>query len=53
MRITAVRTTGIRLPIPAAPYSTEGGGTKREWYRLGRVTANRPERVLEYVLVFI
>ena len=41
------------MPIPDAPYSTEGAGTKREWYRLGRITAERPERMLEYVLVYI
>lgn len=53
MRITAVTTRGVRLPIPLPPYSTEGAGTKREWYRLGRITSARPEPVLEYVLVYI
>ncbi len=53
MKITAVTTRGIRLPIPLPPYSTEGAGTKREWYRLGRITGARPEPVLEYVLVYI
>ena len=41
------------MPIPCAPYSTEGAGTKREWYRLGRITSERPEPMLEYVLVYI
>jgi len=53
MKITKVTTTAIRMPIPSVPYSTEGAGTKREWYRLGRITAAKPERVLEYVLVTI
>ncbi len=53
MRITGVRTTVVRMPIPAPPYSTEGAGTKREWYRLGRVTPEKPEPVLEYVIVTI
>ncbi len=53
MRITAVTTRGLRVPIPLPPYSTEGAGTKREWYRLGRITSARPEPVLEYVLVYI
>jgi L-alanine-DL-glutamate epimerase-like enolase superfamily enzyme len=53
MKIVSVTTTAVRMPIPAAPYSTEGAGTKREWYRLGRITKERPERVLEYVIVRI
>ena len=53
MTIDRVTTTAVRMPIPFPPYSTEGAGTKREWYRLGRITAERPEPVLEYVLVRI
>lgn len=53
MKITSVTTKGLRLPVPVPPYSTEGAGTKREWYRLGRTTAARPEPALEYVLVYI
>ena len=53
MKITAVRTTPIRVPIVVAPYSTEGAGTKREWYRLGRITAERPQPAVEYVIVTI
>ncbi|TVR60842.1 MAG: mandelate racemase/muconate lactonizing enzyme family protein [Spirochaetaceae bacterium] len=53
MKVTAVRTTPIRVPIAVAPYSTEGAGTKREWYRLGRITAERPEPAVEYVIVTI
>ncbi len=53
MRITAVRTTPIRVPIARPPYSTEGAGSKREWYRLGRITAERPQPAVEYVIVTI
>lgn len=53
MKITRVFTKALRLPIRRPPYSTEGAGTKREWYRLRRTTAARPEPVLEYVLVYI
>lgn len=53
MKISSVSTTAVRMPIPFPPYSTEGAGTKREWYRLGRITSERPEPVLEYVLVRI
>ena len=53
MKITHVVTTALRMPIPAPPYSTVGAGTKREWYRLGRITPERPEPVLEYVIVGI
>ncbi len=53
MKITKITTRAIRIPIPLPPYSTEGAGTKREWYRLGRITKARPEPVLEYVLVYI
>ena len=53
MKITRVSTTPIRVPITPVPYSTEGAGTKREWYRLGRVTAERPEPVIEYLIVTV
>ena len=53
VKITDVKTKAIRMPIPFPPYSTEGAGTKREWYRLGRITSERPEPILEYVLVYI
>lgn len=53
MKIVRVKTTAVRMPIPPPAYSTEGAGTKREWYRLGRITTERPERVLEYVIVTI
>ncbi len=53
MKITGVTTTPMRMPIAPPPYSTEGAGTKREWYRLGRVTAERPEPVIEYLIVRI
>lgn len=53
MKISSVTTTAVRMPIPKPPYSTEGAGTKREWYRLGRITSKRPEPVLEYVIVRI
>lgn len=51
MKIIKITTTAIRMPIPFPPYPTEGAGTKREWYRLGRITAAKPEPALEYVLV--
>ena len=53
MKITSVTTTPIRMPITPPPYSTEGAGTKREWYRLGRVTAELPEPAIEYLIVTI
>ncbi|HKJ85568.1 MAG TPA: hypothetical protein VKA06_05810, partial [Spirochaetia bacterium] len=53
MKIVSVTTTAVRMPIRSLPYSTEGAGTKREWYRLGRITAEKPDPVLEYVLVRI
>lgn len=54
MRIASVSTVPIRLPIPRAPYTTKGAGTKREWGgRRSRVTPKRPSPLLEYVIVRI
>lgn len=53
MKITRVTTIPVRMPITRAPYSGEGAGTKREWYRLGRITKERSEPVIEYVIVRI
>ena len=38
MVITAVRSRTVSLPLAPVPYSTERGGTKREWgmTRIGR-----------------
>lgn len=54
MKITRVTATSIRIPIPAAPYSTENAGTKIGWNgRLSRITPKRPTPSLDYVLVRI
>jgi L-alanine-DL-glutamate epimerase-like enolase superfamily enzyme len=54
MKITRIAATPIRLPVPRAPYTTEGAGTK---FHLGgrrsRQTPKRPTPILEYVLVRI
>ena len=53
MKITAVSTTPIRIPVEHAPYSTEGAGTKFHWGRRSRISPKRPAPMLEYVLVTI
>jgi L-alanine-DL-glutamate epimerase-like enolase superfamily enzyme len=53
VKITGVKATPVRMDIPAAPYTTEGAGTKREWGRLSRLSPKRPTPMLEYVLVHI
>ena len=53
MRITAVTTIPVRMPLSHAPYVTEGAGTKNEWGRLTRFFPKRPEPILEYVIVQI
>ena len=52
MVITAVRSRAVSLPLAPVPYSTERGGTKREW-GMTRLTPHRPEPSLEYVIVEI
>jgi L-alanine-DL-glutamate epimerase-like enolase superfamily enzyme len=52
MLITEVRSTAVSLPLAPVPYSTERGGTKREW-DMTRLTPHRPEASLEYVIVEI
>ena len=42
----------MSLPLAPVPYSTERGGTKREW-GMTRLTPHRPEPSLEYVIVEI
>ena len=54
MKITRVAATPLRLPVPHAPYTTEGAGTKfHRGGRRSRRTPKRPDPVLEYVLVRI
>lgn len=54
MKITAVNTTTVRMPLTHVPYVTEGAGTKNEWGgRLTRYFPKRPEPNLEYVIVSI
>ena len=54
MKITQVTATPIRMPIPAAPYSTENAGTKIGWDgRRSRITPKRPTPCLDYILVQI
>ena len=50
--ISAVRSRAVSLPLAPVPYSTERGGTKREW-GMTRLTPHRPEASLEYVIVEI
>ena len=52
MLITGVRTRAVSLPLAPVSYSTERGGTKREW-GMTRLTPHRPEPSLEYVIVEI
>ena len=53
MKITKVSTTALAMPLPEPRYSHEGAGTKREWGKLSRRTALKPNRALEYVIVTI
>jgi L-alanine-DL-glutamate epimerase-like enolase superfamily enzyme len=53
-RITAVAAHQVALPIPSAPYTTAGYGTKIHWHgRRSRTTPKRPRPLLEYVVVRI
>ncbi|MDA8358469.1 MAG: dipeptide epimerase [Actinomycetota bacterium] len=54
MRITRVTATPVRMPIPHAPYPSEGAGTKVHWDgKRNRRTPLRPTPVLEYNIVRI
>lgn len=54
MKITAVTTTAVRIPLTQFFYNSENAGTKREWGgRLSRVSPKRPAPILEYLLVHI
>lgn len=54
MRISRVETSPIRLPIPRAPYATEGAGTRIDWGgRRSRLSPKRPAPCLDYLLVRI
>jgi L-alanine-DL-glutamate epimerase-like enolase superfamily enzyme len=54
MKITRVTATPIRMAVPAAPYRTEGAGTRIHWDgKRSRITPKRPTPILEYVLVRI
>lgn len=53
MKITSVSSIALTLPIPAGGYASEKAGTKREWGRNIRITPNRPDPVLEYVIVHV
>jgi L-alanine-DL-glutamate epimerase-like enolase superfamily enzyme len=54
VRITSVSAQPLALPVDAAPYPTEGAGTKVHWHgRRSRITPKRPAPVLEYVIVRI
>lgn len=53
MKITAVSTVPIRIPIAAPPYPTEGAGTRHGWGRRSRLSPKRPGPMLEYLLVQI
>ena len=54
MRITAVTATPVRLPVPSAPYATDGAATKFHWEgKRSRVTPKRPTPMLEYIVVRI
>lgn len=54
MRITAVTAIPVRLPVPSAPYATDGAGTRVHWEgKRSRVTPKRPTPMLEYNVVRI
>lgn len=54
MKITAVRSTAVRLDIEHAPYPPNGAGTRFHHFgRRSRVTPKRPTPILEYLLVTI
>ncbi|MGD0441050.1 MAG: enolase C-terminal domain-like protein [Acidimicrobiales bacterium] len=54
MRITAVTATPVRLPVPNAPYATDGAGTRVHWEgKRSRITPKRPTPMLEYNVVRI
>lgn len=54
MKITAVTTTAVRIPLTQFFYNSTNAGTKREWGgRLSRVSPKRPSPILEYVLIHI
>ena len=54
MRITAVTATPVRLPVPNAPYATDGAGTRVHWEgKRSRITPKRPTPMLEYNVVHI
>ena len=54
MKITSVRVTPVRIPIPRAPYATENAGTRIDWGgRRSRLTPERPHPCLDYALIRI
>ena len=53
MKITDISTIAVALPLPPPRYSGERAGTKREWNKLKRITTEKPNRQLEYVIVAI
>jgi L-Ala-D/L-Glu epimerase len=53
MRITRITATPIRVPLPQAPYTTDGAGSKFHRGKRGRITPLRPRPLLEYVIVAI
>jgi len=53
MTITVVTATPVRVPLPHAPYPSDGAGTESHWGKRGRITPLRPQPLLEYVLVRI
>lgn len=51
LRIARVTATPLRLDVPAAPYATDGAGTRIHWHgRRSRETPLRPTPMLEYVI---
>ena len=54
MRITAVTATPVGLPVPSAPYATDGAGTRVHWEgKRSRIAPKRPTPMLEYNVVRI
>jgi L-Ala-D/L-Glu epimerase len=54
MKITRVTATPVRMPVPHAPYATDGAGTRVHWDgKRSRVTPKRPGPVLDYNIVRI
>jgi len=54
MKIAEVAATPVRMPLPRAPYVTDGAGTRVHWDgKRSRITPKRSSPLLEYNLIRI